>query len=102
MSHLKETTKGGKPQTPTETKKAATPARKVPARPTPADGRPRAQVAYEGDDEFSILSTDPRRVKPKVDLTPAEKRPVVPQTADVEDQPQKGGVWHFVRKIFGE
>lgn len=68
--------------------------------PSGTDGRPRAQVAYEGDDEFSTMSLDPqRRAKPKVDieasnpnLTPIKEKP--------EEKKEGKGLLGFFVKIF--
>lgn len=64
----------------------------------PAAARPRAQVAYEGDDEFSVMSTSPdrRKAKPKVDLGSDEISAAKPAPAE-----ERTSAWHFVRKIFG-
>jgi hypothetical protein len=67
--------------------------------------RPRAQVAYEGDDEFSAMSLDPQRrqaLKKKENLvphTPGAKREVkVDELKATNDQ----GVMGFLRKIFAK
>lgn len=66
------------------------------------DARPRAQVAYEGDDEFSILSlTDERRQKPTVALQAEHRGAKAPPRADPELKRKSGSAWKFVRKIFG-
>jgi hypothetical protein len=67
--------------------------------------RPRAQVAYEGEDEFSTMSLDPRRrqvLKTKEKLepkAPGERAQVkVDQLKPMNDQ----GVVGFFRKIFAK
>ena len=63
-------------------------------------GKPRAQVAYEGDDEFSTMSLDPkRRRKATVELEPME--PGV--TAETyEKAPEGKGFFGLVRKLFSK
>ena len=67
-----------------------------------ADGRPRAQVSYEGEDEFSAMSLDPsRRKKNAVDLTPAS--PGAQQEVEIDElKPKKRGMVDFFRKIFAK
>ncbi|GMU58441.1 MAG: hypothetical protein AMXMBFR34_02040 [Myxococcaceae bacterium] len=72
---------------------------------TGQDGRPRAQVAYEGEDEFSTMSLDPERkrvLKKKETLEPSapgEKQHVkVNELKPMNDQ----GVVGFLRKIFAK
>lgn len=67
--------------------------------------RPRAQVAYEGEDEFSAMSLDPGRkqaLKKKENLEPAapgQKEQVkVNELKPMNDQ----GVVGFLRKIFAK
>jgi len=67
--------------------------------------RPRAQVAYEGEDEFSAMSLDPQRksalkTKEKLDpKAPGEKASVkVDELKPMNDQ----GVVGFLRKIFAK
>lgn len=64
------------------------------------DGRARAQVAYEGADEFSAFSLDPRRksqLKQKRALVPDFKEAArVDELKHMNDQ----GVTSFFRKIF--
>ncbi|MFZ5471165.1 MAG: hypothetical protein ACOZIN_17220, partial [Myxococcota bacterium] len=71
--------------------------------PAPAP-RPRAQVAYEGDDAFSLMSTDEsvRAQKKKVELKPGDPgyRPPAPVPSD--QQPKGNSAWQFFRKIFGD
>jgi hypothetical protein len=65
-----------------------------------ADGRPRAQVSYEGEDEFSAMSLDPsRRRKAAVEIEPSSpgSRPEVHVD---ELKPRKRGMIGFLRKIF--
>ncbi|MBI3180874.1 MAG: hypothetical protein HYZ28_01885 [Myxococcales bacterium] len=70
------------------------------ANPPKREVRPRQQVAYEGDDEFSVMSLDPERrekaKKPKVNLTAEEG-----EKSDPGAGGPKSSAWHFVRKIFG-
>lgn len=72
---------------------------------TGADGRPRAQVAYEGEDEFSAMSLDPERkrvLKKKETLAPSapglRAQVKVDQLKPTNDQ----GVVGFLRKIFAK
>ncbi|MBX7101341.1 MAG: hypothetical protein K1X89_26725 [Myxococcaceae bacterium] len=63
-------------------------------------GKLRAQVAYEGDDEFSMMSLAPvRRQKQKVELTALE--PGVSTKEEYEEAPKDKGVFGLVRKFFG-
>ena len=81
-------------------KPAAPAATTTPARPPP-DPRPRAQVAYEGDDEFSVMSTKSGKRKPTVELAPVTP----PAAEDPTTEPEgasKTTAWHFIRKIFGQ
>lgn len=73
--------------------------------PSLPGARPRAQVSYEGEDEFSAMSLDPdrkRQLKEKQQLTPAgpgEKVEVkVNQLKPVNDQ----GIVGLFRKIFAK
>ena len=68
--------------------------------PSGNDPRPRAQISYEGEDEFSMMSLDPnRRTKEAVDLEPVE--PGVKKEVKVSDLKPKGGaLLGFIRKIF--
>lgn len=63
-------------------------------------GKPRAQVAYEGDDEFSTMSLDPtRRRKATVELEPLE--PGV--NAETYEKPAEAkGFFGLVRKLFSK
>jgi len=70
-----------------------------------ADGRPRAQVAYEGEDEFSAMSLDPQRkkaLKTKEKLEPSapgqREEVKVNELKPMNDQ----GVVGFLRKIFAK
>ncbi|MFL5344004.1 MAG: hypothetical protein ACJ8AT_04390 [Hyalangium sp.] len=55
----------------------------------------KVRTAIEGDDEFSVMSTDPRRSKPKVELGFKENvKPVA--------TPLSRSVLRLFRKIFGE
>jgi hypothetical protein len=69
-------------------------------------GRPRAQVAYEGEDEFSTMSLDPSRKsasKTRAKLAPnapGEREQVrVDELKSTNDQQ---GVLGFLRKIFAK
>lgn len=69
-------------------------------------GRPRAQISYEGEDEFSTMSLDPSRKnvsKTKAKLAPnapGEREQVrVDELKSVNDQQ---GVLGFLRKIFAK
>jgi hypothetical protein len=65
-------------------------------------GRPRAQVSYEGDDEFSAMSLDPSRkkaLKEKAALAPDEKnKATVDELKPTNDQ----GIVGLFRKIFAK
>ncbi len=68
-------------------------------------GRPRAQVAYEGEDEFSTLSLDPRRkvqAKDQAKLAPSapgeQERVKVDELKPTNEQ----SVFGFLRKIFAK
>jgi len=60
----------------------------------------RAQVAYEGDDEFSAMSLDPqRRTKKGPDLDPGA--PGTQKEVKVDDlKPKSKGVIGLMKKIF--
>lgn len=69
----------------------------------PSDGRPRAQVSYEGEDEFSTMSLNPERknvMRSQNKLKPVEpggKQEVkVNELKATNDQ----GKLSFLRKIF--
>ena len=68
--------------------------------PSAPGERPRAQVAYEGDDEFSAMSLDPaRRRKQGVDLDPGA--PGSQKEVKVDDlKPKSKGVIGLMKKIF--
>lgn len=64
------------------------------------DGRPRAQISYEGEDEFSLMSLDPaRRRREAVDLGPNSAGARREVFID-ELKPKKRGLINFLRKIF--
>ena len=67
-----------------------------------ADGRPRAQVSYEGEDEFSAMSLDPsRRRKDAVDLEPVG--PGQRKEVHIDElKPKRRGAIGFFRKIFAK
>jgi hypothetical protein len=68
-----------------------------------ADGRARAQVSYEGDDEFSMMSTEPvRREKKAVELEPAAPGAREQVHIDEMKPKKKGNVVGFFRKIFAK
>ncbi len=67
----------------------------------PNDARPRAQVAYEGDDEFSVFSVEPERQEAlqshaKLHQAGQKDRVVVDELKSVNDQ----GFFGRLRKIF--
>ncbi|MHB8873398.1 MAG: hypothetical protein ACYC8T_06895 [Myxococcaceae bacterium] len=77
------------------------PAPSAPA--APADSRPRAQVAYEGDDEFSVMSSKAgARRKPTVELRPASPGQTATLGSEDNEGAGKNKAWHFIRKIFGQ
>jgi hypothetical protein len=66
-------------------------------------GRPRAQVAYEGEDEFSTMSLEPSRkeaIKNKETLTP--NAPGSHQSVKVDElkSTNNNGVLAMLRRIF--
>jgi hypothetical protein len=67
--------------------------------PSGADPRPRAQISYEGEDEFSLMSLDPnRREKEAIDMAPIE--PGVKKEIKPTDQKPSGAILGFIKKIF--
>ncbi len=71
----------------------------------PADPRPRAQVSYEGEDEFSAQSLDPMRRK--VMQSQEKLKPVEPgKKAEIKVSELKPTNEHgklaFLRKIFSK
>jgi hypothetical protein len=67
------------------------------------DGRPRAQVAFEGDDAFSIMSTAPaRREKKTVELEPLAPGAREQVHIDEMKPKKKSNVVGFFRKIFAK
>ncbi len=68
--------------------------------PSTPGGRPRAQVSYEGEDEFSTMSLDPSRSKLKkksaMVLPDNKERPSVNELKPVNDL----GLVGLFRKIF--
>ncbi len=72
----------------------------------PEDPRPRAQVAYEGEDEFSTMSLDPNRkeiISNEEKLNPASpggKREV--KVDKLKSTNEASGVVGFLRKIFAK
>lgn len=78
---------------------------KSPPPPAPAPpAKPRAQVAYEGDDEFSVMSTEQsvRSAKKKVELAPGDPGYRPPPPVPEDQRPKGNSAWQFFRKIFGD
>ncbi len=83
-------------------------AAKLPSGSSPSlpGARPRAQVSYEGEDEFSAMSLDPTRkaqLKTKDQLTPSapgekEQQMKVNELKSTNDQ----GIVGLFRKIFAK
>lgn len=80
---------------------------KLPSGSSPSlpGARPRAQVSYEGEDEFSAMSLDPKRkqqLKEKEQLAPAgpgeNKQVKVDELKATNDQ----GIVGLFRKIFAK
>ncbi len=72
----------------------------------PADPRPRAQVSYEGEDEFSTMSLDPARrevVRDEERLSPSSPgtRPSL-KVDKLKPTNDASGVVGFLRKIFAK
>ncbi len=65
-----------------------------------AGDRPRAQISYEGEDEFSSMSLDPeRRRKPTLDIEPSA--PGASNEVKIDDlKPKKSSLFGFVKAIF--
>ncbi len=65
-------------------------------------GRPRAQVSYEGDDEFSAMSLDPSRkkqLKEKAAIAPdTNTKATIDELKPTNDQ----GIVGLFRKIFAK
>lgn len=80
---------------------------KVPSGSSPSlpGARPRAQVAYEGEDEFSTMSLDPERKR-----TLREKQQLAPRSPGQREEVKvdelksvnEGGLAGFFRKIFAK
>lgn len=87
-------------QPPSKPPPAPLPVRPAGGAPSGSDPRPRAQISYEGEDEFSLMSLEPRRrSREAVDLEPVE--PGVKKEVKVDDLKAKGGgMLGFIRKIF--
>ena len=79
---------------------AATPSKPSGSAPSGSGDRPRAQISYEGEDEFSTLSLDPeRRRRAVVDLEPSS--PGAQKEITVDDlKPKKRTLLGFVKAIF--
>ena len=62
--------------------------------------RPRAQISYEGEDEFSLMSLNPeRRQKPTLDIEPSP--PGASKEVKIDDlKPRKSSLFGFVKAIF--
>lgn len=70
-----------------------------------ASGRPRAQVSYEGEDEFSAMSLDPNRrqvVKSAKALAPPPPGEREEVKVDELKPHNEQGVVGFLRKIFAK
>ena len=68
-------------------------------------GRPRAQVSYEGEDEFSAMSLDPERrrsLKQREVLKPNEPGSREEVKVDELKTTNSHGVVGFFRKIFAK
>jgi len=69
------------------------------------DGRPRAQISYEGEDEFSAMSLDPERRKSKgnekklAPTAPGEREEV---RVNELKSTNENGIVGFFRKIFAK
>ena len=65
-----------------------------------AGDRPRAQISYEGEDEFSSMSLDPeRRRRPTLDIEPSA--PGASKEVKIDDlKPKKSSLFGFVKAIF--
>ncbi len=79
---------------------AAPPSKPTGSAPSAVGDRPRAQISYEGEDEFSSMSLDPeRRKKAAVDLEPSN--PGQRKEIKVDDlKPKKSSLLGFVKSIF--
>ena len=68
--------------------------------PSAQGDRPRAQISYEGEDEFSAMSLDPeRRRRPTLDIEPSN--PGASKEVQVDDlKPKKSTLLGFVKAIF--
>lgn len=70
-----------------------------------ADARPRAQVAYEGEDEFSAMSLDPSRksdLKQAESLTPGAPGQRKEVKVDALKSTNESGIVGLFRKIFAK
>jgi hypothetical protein len=68
-------------------------------------GRPRAQVAYEGEDEFSTVSLDPKRKRQAQDqakLAPEAPGHKARVKVDELKPTNEQGVFGLLRKIFAK
>jgi hypothetical protein len=81
---------------------------KIPTGSTPSnpgDSRPRAQVAYEGEDEFSAMSLDPSRKKGLKQVealapgAPGQRKEV---KVDELKSTNESGIVGLFRKIFAK
>lgn len=78
---------------------------KLPSGSSPSlpGARPRAQVSYEGEDEFSTMSLDPSRknqLKKKQELTPANPGEREQVKVDELKPMNEQGIVGLFRKIF--
>ena len=72
---------------------------------SPTDARPRAQVSYEGQDEFSAMSLDPERrksSKQQQKLTPSAPGEKQEMKVDELKSTNQQGFFGLLRKIFAK
>lgn len=65
-------------------------------------GRPRAQVSYEGDDEFSAMSLDPSRKKQLKEKAALDPDRTTKATVDELKPTNDQGIVGLFRKIFAK
>jgi hypothetical protein len=87
----------GKPKGPIVGGAAASP-EPIPSGPP----KPRAQISYEGDDEFSARSMDPNVRKRRQELKKKLASDEEPAAKIPDPQTERGGIWKLFRKIRGE
>lgn len=71
----------------------------------PGDARPRAQVSYEGEDEFSTMSLDPERrknIKSSAKLAPSAPGQKNEVKVDELKSTNESGLIGLFRKIFAK